>query len=54
MKTDLGVWEPLGSCCPVLAASLVDLLDAGDLEGDDQVDHEEYDDNIMSFDESDE
>ena len=45
MKTDLGVWEPLWSCCPVLATSPGDLLDAGDREGDDQVDHEEYDDN---------
>ena len=33
---------------------MVDLLDAGDREGDDQFDHEEYDDNILSIDESDE
>ena len=45
MKTALGVWEPLWSCCPVLATSLIDLLDAGGRKGDDQVDHEEYDDN---------
>ena len=35
----------LRAYCPVLATSLVDLLDAGDGEGDDQVDHEEHDDN---------
>ena len=39
--------------CPV---NLVDLLDAGEREGDDQVDLEEYNDNYEfdSFDESDE
>ena len=51
---NLGVLKSLWSCWPVLSTSLADLLDAGDREGDDQVDHEEYDDNIMSFDESDE
>ena len=41
IKTDLGVLEPLWSCCPVLSTSLADLVDAGDREEDDQVDHEE-------------
>ena len=40
MKTDLGVWKLLRSCCPVLVG-----LDVGDREGDDQIDYEEYDDN---------
>ena len=44
MKTDLGALEPLWSCCPVLSTSLVDLLDDVNWEGDDHVDHEEYDD----------
>ena len=40
-----GAWEPLWSCCPVLATSLVDLLEAGDRKRDGQADNEEYDDN---------
>ena len=43
-------------CGHVFPTSLVDLLDAGDREADDQVDHEEHDANYEfdSFDESDE
>ena len=54
MTSDLVVLEPLGSCGPVLPTSLADLLDAGDREADDQVDHEEHYANYVfdSFDES--
>ena len=56
MKTDLEVLKPLWSCGHVLPTSLVDLLDAGDRETDDQVDHEEHDVNYEfdSVDDSDE
>lgn len=46
--------EPLWSCRPVLPASLVDLLDTGDHEVEDEVDgDEEEDDELDDFNDSD-
>ena len=48
-RSNRGGWrltsESWNHCDHVALSSLVDLLDAGDREGDDQVDHGEYDDN---------
>ncbi|XP_046336920.2 uncharacterized protein LOC124118725 [Haliotis rufescens] len=55
MRTDQGVLEPMWSNGPVLPTSLVDLLDAGDREGDEHVVDEDDDENdeFDSLDESD-
>lgn len=54
IRTDQGVLEPLWSYRPVLPASLVDLLDTGDHEVEDEVDgNEEEDDELDDFNDSD-
>ena len=49
-KTEQGVLEPVWTCGPILPPSLIDLLDTGDSESDQNDDEEAEDDVEIDYD----